>query len=224
MEKELYVINKEAKRLRDLNKKIWDRDIKDTSYDEELVDIGLLHEFIYFFDKEKEEKSEGGQYIHTENAFECKENELRIWKEADSSQEELDNIEDSLSDWWLNIKGESARSLIKDNKNKIKNIYALKEEVLKILLEKKEAKIIGVHDFDFSFKQEVDTIAMPCIEYNGFLFHLGLEDSFIESLGVDLDSFEVKHIEGDIDSTNKLDDFGLSYVECHQKIVQWIKR
>ena len=224
MEKELYTINKEAKRLRDLNKKIWDRDIEDTSYDEELVNIGLLHELIYFLDQEKEEKFEGGQYIHTDNASECKENELRMWKEGESSQEELDNIEDSLSDWWINIEGESARSLIKDNKNKIESIYNLKESVLKILLEKKEAQIIGVHEFNFSLKREVYTKSLPCIQYNNFTFHLALEDSFIESLGVDLDSFEVKHIEDEIDSNNNLDDFGLSYVECHRKIAQWIKR
>ena len=176
MEREIYTINKEAKRLRDENSLYYEfkkpdsyvNPIMDTlscysvDYDKQLSDLGLIVEV---------------------------DNDYYPWYAVHDVITILIEYAENWGkdDWWFNddeIKDYIAElnsikydinfcpmSLIESNKYKISYLYDLKERTLGKLLNQKKAKVVGVHTFDFTVKNNVISEELALVECNGFYFH-----------------------------------------------------
>jgi len=177
MEKELYTINKEAKRLRDENS-LYYQYIKPDSYvppiidtlsdysvayDKQLIDLGLIIEI----------DNDYYPYYAVHDVITILIEYAENWGKDDWGLND-DEIEDYIAD--LNaIKYDinyCPRGLMKTNKQKIAYLYDIKEKTLVKLLNQKKAKVVGVHSFDFTIKGNVYTDQLALVEYNNFYFHL----------------------------------------------------
>ena len=176
MEKELYTINKEAKRLRDQNNLYYEykkpdsyvRPIYDTlfhytvEYNKKLIDLDLIVEV--------DDEYYPWYAVHDVITIliEYAENEAQdAWC---FSNDEIKDYIDKLNSIKYDINF-CPTQLIKDNKQKISYIYYLKEKTLLKLLSQKKAKIVDVHTYDFTIKGDVVSTDLALIEYNGFYFH-----------------------------------------------------
>jgi hypothetical protein len=217
MEVELYTINKEAKRLRDDNKLLYEHsapksyfspiyDTLDTvcvPYNKELVGLGLIVEveFNYYpYYMVSDVVRVICEYV------DC--NAKDDWgydeEEIDECIKELKEIEDKNSEY-------NPHDIIKTNKELINELYEIKQKVLLSLIENKKAKLIGYHK---AYLEDV-TQVLQIIEYNGFTFHL--KGDF------EIDIKDVEFID-EVSSENKLNnDMKIDFKKAYESIINYIK-
>lgn len=176
MEKELYTINKEAKKLRDQNSLFYEykkpdsyvNPIFDTlsyytvEYNKKLIDLNLIVEV------DDEYYPWYAVPVVINILIEYAENYAKEdWSLSDDEiKEYINNLNSIKYDITF-----CPSQIIKENKQKISYLYYLKEKTLMKLLNQKKAKIVDVHTYDFTIKGEVISADLALIEYNGFYFH-----------------------------------------------------
>jgi len=188
MEKELYTINKEAKRLRDQNSLYYEykkpdsyvQPIFDTlshytvEYDKKLIDLDLIVEV--------DDEYYAWYAVHDviNVLIEYAENWAKDdWCYSDDEVEDyIEELNTIAIEYDINF---SPLQLIKENKQKISYLYDLKERTLIKLLNQKKAKVVGVHTYDFTVKGDVISTDLALIEYNGFYFHSKNVDTEVSS-------------------------------------------
>lgn len=219
MEKELYIINKEAKELRNQNLLLYENSkpqiyYKPTfellneyavEYNEQLVDLGIYveidHEYYPYY-----AVSDVCDALIEHHENESK--SLYGWDDDDIEHyvKELESIE-------YDNRSTDPHEIIKDNKQKIKDIYRIKTMALKKLLKQNQAQVINTHEFQFGNGENSYGQYINLISYNGFTFHIETENE-IKAQKCDQISAENK--------LNKSDNEKINFKTAYAKIREFV--